>query len=527
MAINEKVNIELTSKKTGTGFKDLNKEINDTSKNLDSVKTSLLNFGVIAGGLALAGLTKFVSQSIILGKELKVLQDNFQGSSKDIELFKKATAGTVSEGSLIKLSNYASDLGVSLKDQALLFSLAEDAADKYGGGVESNFERVIAATDGSARGLRSIGIAVKDYDKELEKLTKTQGINIDNLEADEQLQIRLQAIYNLTGVSIESVNEKMQDEADVLDSIGVAVTDIISKFGEGLVGSMKLTGDESVRLKGLLEDLSKAALSMGQDVGNFFSSILSGIQSSAKEAADWLDEMYEKEHPGFMFEKSNARVEKRLKELEDADVQKLLGEMQPSKEEFLKNKDKSILSPKGKTGSPKTDKVIKENKEEIAKALLLSIKNEILASANIPTEVQSNVMESGLTDPYSMLGIRDFQLLYGDTEEKKTGMDLEKTYDTSTAIVSNLNQLFGLLDTGTNKFITDMLTFFRTLMGIAEGISIVRSIIGIATGGIGGLPAGGGGGVSPVYINANLNGLTFMKANMPKYNRNRNYTRIS
>ena len=76
-----------------------------------------------------------------MGADFQELRSNFVGSAQDLELFRKATAGTVTDGGLIQLSNYTSDLGVSLKDQALLFSLAEDASDKYGGTVAENFEK--------------------------------------------------------------------------------------------------------------------------------------------------------------------------------------------------------------------------------------------------------------------------------------------------------------------------------------------------------------------------------------------------
>ena len=62
--------------------------------------------------------------------KFEVLRANFQGTTEDIEAFRKATAGNVTDANLIKLSNQATDLGISLKDQTILFALAEDAADK-------------------------------------------------------------------------------------------------------------------------------------------------------------------------------------------------------------------------------------------------------------------------------------------------------------------------------------------------------------------------------------------------------------
>ena len=193
--------------------------------------------GVVSGGLLnelIRGLRIFGQEAILAGAEFEELSSNFQGSAKDMELFRKATSGTVSDGSLIKLSNYASDLGVNLGDQSKLFSLAEDAADKYGGGVEANFQRVIQATDGSARGLRSVGIATKDFEKEVDKLTRTMGVKLDAMSADEQMNVRLQAIYNLTGVSLDSINQKTQSNADKIAALGVKYENLKTIIGVSL-----------------------------------------------------------------------------------------------------------------------------------------------------------------------------------------------------------------------------------------------------------------------------------------------------
>ena len=60
-------------------------------------------------------LKNFAVNSIKTGAELNILRSSFRGSTQDIELFKKATSGTVTEASLIKLSNQATDLGLTLE----------------------------------------------------------------------------------------------------------------------------------------------------------------------------------------------------------------------------------------------------------------------------------------------------------------------------------------------------------------------------------------------------------------------------
>ncbi|MBK6773419.1 MAG: hypothetical protein IPG78_15080 [Ignavibacteria bacterium] len=216
IALNQKIN-EL--KKSYTDVGKATKTVHaDTGKLSGGVKNLVSSLPLLSLGLAgvAAGIVKFGVDSFKMGADFQELRSNFIGSAKDLELFRKATAGTVSDGGLIQLSNYASDLGVSLKDQALLFSLAEDASDKYGGTTEDNFQRVINATDGSARGLRAIGIGVKEYNQELEKLLPNNVKNIDDLDAETQQQIRLEAIIKVKGITIDDVNKKQQSNADVI-----------------------------------------------------------------------------------------------------------------------------------------------------------------------------------------------------------------------------------------------------------------------------------------------------------------------
>jgi hypothetical protein len=99
-----------------------NQLVGSTAKLTDSIKT----YGI--GLVGVTGLQQLFNLSLESAR-FETQRANFQGTTADIELFRIATAGTVDDGSLIKLSNQASDLGIGLKEQAVLFSLSEDAAD--------------------------------------------------------------------------------------------------------------------------------------------------------------------------------------------------------------------------------------------------------------------------------------------------------------------------------------------------------------------------------------------------------------
>ena len=272
--------IEDQSKKTATATKELNTAAQSAGKGL-----SFMGLG-IAG--AVAGLSLFFQQAIRSGASLSVLRDNFQGSAQDLELFRKATAGTVSEAGLIKLSNQASDLGVSLQDQALLFSLAEDAGDKYGGSLEENFQRVVYATDGSARGLKAVGVTQAAFNQEVERSVKALGVKFSALSAEQQMNIRLQAIYKLTGTTLDTVNKKTVDAADSLEQLGLMAETAASSFGSGLVEAMRSVNKEAGDMSNSLLTVDKTMTALGQSVGLYFSFLLAEMRA----VANFMDSVF-------------------------------------------------------------------------------------------------------------------------------------------------------------------------------------------------------------------------------------------
>ncbi len=116
VALNAKIN---DLKKSYTDVGKATKTVHtDTEKLSGGVKNLVSSLPLLSLGLAgvAAGIIKFGVDSFKMGADFQELRSNFIGSAQDLELFRKATAGTVSDGGLITLSNYASDLGVTLKD---------------------------------------------------------------------------------------------------------------------------------------------------------------------------------------------------------------------------------------------------------------------------------------------------------------------------------------------------------------------------------------------------------------------------
>jgi len=284
-----------TIKGTTRELKGLDAEIKKSNTSLTgiantisgSLKTGLIGFGSYIGSQLISSVAQFGMEAAKLGAELSVLRDNFAGSAQDLELFKKATAGTVTEANLIKLSNQASDLGVSLKDQALLFALAEDAGDKYGGSLEENFYRVVMATDGSAKGLKAVGLGVTEFKKELEKIEKTLGVHLDQLSAEEQIQYKLQAIYALTGISLKSVEEKTVDVNDAMEILSSLGDRVKSAFGAGFIKGLQETEGQFVDISKQVDELSKAFETLGQNTYKF----LSGLRDAGLTMRDFFKQL--------------------------------------------------------------------------------------------------------------------------------------------------------------------------------------------------------------------------------------------
>ena len=193
-----------------------------------SLQATLGKLGLAFGAMEVA---KFGFDAAKSAAQLDVLRENFNGTAKDIENFRKATAGTVSEASLIKLSNQASDLGVTLQQQIILFAAAENAGDKYGGSIEENFQRIVLASEGATKGLKALGIQKEIFEATVNRLAKAQGNVINNLDAETQKSIRLQAIIQSLNMTMEEATNKTQDAADKIESWGVWWEETTAKIG--------------------------------------------------------------------------------------------------------------------------------------------------------------------------------------------------------------------------------------------------------------------------------------------------------
>ncbi|HEX2866103.1 MAG TPA: hypothetical protein VHO03_03625 [Ignavibacteriales bacterium] len=238
-------------------------DLNKLYTKAESFKEQLKQWSIVVTGFNQAlelskKIVDFVQEPLNKAAEMEVLRSTFQGSAEDIELFRKATAGTVTEAGLIKLSNQATDLGITMKDQAIFFNMAEDAADKYGGSIEENFQKIVYATEGNTKGLKQLGIEKAKYEEIVKDLAKAHGEEITKLDADTQKQIRLQAILIASGQTIDDVNAKQADSKDRLEQIAVAAEEAKVKFGEMILPVAAQLEDFLIpALKGTVDNADK------------------------------------------------------------------------------------------------------------------------------------------------------------------------------------------------------------------------------------------------------------------------------
>lgn len=254
-----------TIQKTKAALDAVNGSLAGMKKTQDDITDRASKWGMIATGINqsvqaikefFSQIKQLVGQSISSAAELEVLRSNFKGTAEDIELFRRATAGTVSEASLIKLANQGNYLGLTMRETALLLSFADDRTDSLGGTVEEVMQKLIIATEAGGRGLKDAGIQVQVYNQLVEQMAKQHGDTITNLDAETQKRIRLQALIQASGITIDDVLKKQKDEKDLIDATGITLEEAKLKFGkfigEGLTPLLRAYDNSSKGVKNLI-----------------------------------------------------------------------------------------------------------------------------------------------------------------------------------------------------------------------------------------------------------------------------------
>jgi hypothetical protein len=538
-----------------------------SSKATDSLKKetkSLKDMLVITAGdigNVVRTLVDFGIKAINVGAEFGVLKDSFAGTASELALFRTATAGTVSDGSLIKLSNYASDLGVNMEDQAKLFSLAEDAADKYGGTVEDNFERVINASDGSSRGLRAVGVSVSDFNQELERLVKTTGVHLDSMSAEEQQNVRLQAIFNLTGSSLESVKNKTQDAKDKMDSLVISGENAVTAFGSNLVDAFVGTIKSMDNVEGSAHSLESVMGDLGTSIGNISANIANAAQDSIYWIGKALDKYLEWTGNADVPRMIDGKVVTKEKfDKEKADRERVeAGEERSAQRDRDKKQKEDANKPTQKPNSSNSGSNGKKDEVKLTNDLIDAQKkyNDLLAKEVTFTEDQKNqrvyldykkqLLEiereiarlQSITVIYSTDGVKVAERFLGHFSKEdikqaeynaesqsllnkaNSKEDTSSTYEDVTNTYGAINNMMSVLNLGTETFVSKLLGGFNSVLIIMESIKAVNSILSFIPGFASGGSFSGGpmivGERGPELLFANTSGYVMNNQDSQRY----------
>ncbi len=419
---------------------------------------------VSAGIMKVAGVVGgFISKSVSMGAELSVLRGIFKGSSKDIEDFRKAVGGTETETALIKMSNRASDLGFTLSEQKALFALAEDAADAYGGSVESNVDTIVNALAKNGKGLEQLGISSKEFKNRMTEVENSYKALGKEMTAQEILQAQFKIALDLSGNSLDSWKGKTMDAKDMIDSLGVAVDETLTAFGTGFVDAFDSSaeamdgfGKAAEVLEGIMNSMGKRAGEVASDIANYFS-----------EAAKYVDGLYGKYAPQDVkdarsqYEKDKERVANRLAYLQEQDEKK--------KRDNNSFRPSSRSSSKG--GRDKTDKEkeIKYITDKFAGLILYDIAKNV--NALLPNSAYS-VTGSAVSLP----GLGNEPMFTGKIApiEEASANLLENTK----TVFGEVQNIVSLLGISQKSFFTDFLNFTSAAFSIIQSAQSIGGVIG-------------------------------------------------
>lgn len=274
MADNE-LKLKISAEVSKMGISDLRKDLKETQKTLDDLRTSgqqnskewensktragvlsqeirklgreykgldgqvkaskfqMLEFGenltVVTAGLfmvgkAIAETVKALKDLTMEGAQFSVWKDSFtemqggvENATKSLDLMRKASSGNLDEKEIILYTNKMKMLGFALDDSAKLLKLVDIQGDKMGVTFRQGQDVLQGfIMTGRKMALKEMGINAGEVTKKIDELTIATGKSKDALSDEEIQAIRLNAILQVTGVTMKEVTDSELDAADKL-----------------------------------------------------------------------------------------------------------------------------------------------------------------------------------------------------------------------------------------------------------------------------------------------------------------------
>ncbi len=253
-----------------------------------------LAFGKIGAtlgiGFGVHEIASFTMEAIKANAEVEDLRAGFEGSATDIALMKKATADMVDDGDLLRLSNQASALGIGIKDQPKLFLLAANAGKKMGKDVNAGFEAIISTTEGMTRGLKGLGIERSKYNQEVARLAKLEGGKLNDLDAETQKRVKIQALLNVSKLTMDDVNKNQATMNQQLKSLPALIHEAKENFGSMFDPLLKIALPTVIKaLKDVARGIKEVAIGRGKVAAEGITYDFTGTTEKEREdlIADW------------------------------------------------------------------------------------------------------------------------------------------------------------------------------------------------------------------------------------------------
>jgi len=304
--------LSATQKQLGQQIKEVSRESRGLSAQTKMSSSQMLEWGenitIVSAGLAflLSRIVAFTTEAVKSAAELEIYRKKFdelaggtENAEKQLELLRKASAGNFDDKELILYSNKMRLLGQTSDNTAKFLDIVERKADDVG----ITFEQGLSAVEkfvvaGRGRGLIELGINLNGVNQEMRKATGLTEDQINKLDEFEQEQIRINAILDTQGDSIENIGKKTKDTGDKIQSLSTIWSNFSTGAGKDLLGLfnsvydiMKNVGIESGNLYRDFKDLVgivEAFVSPLTFMVTHFNLLVSSIENSVGAVRSFL-----------------------------------------------------------------------------------------------------------------------------------------------------------------------------------------------------------------------------------------------
>lgn len=582
----------------------------------ENLTTVFAGIGTALYGAYMAGqqFISFITDAVKKAAELEVYSKTFieiagstEKANQQLQQLYNASAGNLNETELVKYSNKMRLLGFTVEDTTRLLDIVERKADEVGVSFsegESALQSFILT--GRGRALKELGINLNEVTAEMDSLILASGKTKDAMQSEELEAIRLQAILNKYGDTLTSINQKQKDSGDRIKSLSTLydkfTTDTGKQFLElfnKIFNIVEKTSGAFVTLAGKMGIAQSSSSAFGNSMLEVGKKIAIGMIFPITNLINEID---------FLISEYEYAVDKFSKAKEGVNSDGTSNIDRPFNPRYDKNTQKIAkrgigeeqITDKvtGTKGSTKDIPVITNEIDDLTKSIAdlqakLGITNPtstlfFIYSQQI-TELQNKIdyLNSSFKDSTGLefitkitsatilpkydnsQNIKGQELSFAE-QVNLTGIDstamqkeaYDKIVNGSQQALSNVENIFQILDIGTETFVGKLVSGFQSTLSIIDAIAqVIQSIntvkqgvgilssllsfvpgagfIGTATAGIGSASGGGrnignlagnGGGQSPIvnkiYINSSIDTQKFFGDGVTTFYKNRNLNTV-